>query len=50
MWNICSIFFSTVQKEDKAFVPIDKGKGVDELEKRIREFDSGHRGTLFTRS
>ena len=30
-------------KEDKAFVLIDKGKGVKELEKRIREFKSGDR-------
>ena len=30
-------------KEDKAFVLIEKGKGVNELEKRIREFDSGRR-------
>ena len=30
-------------KEDKAFVLINKGKGVNELEKRIREFDSGRR-------
>ena len=30
-------------REDKAFVLIDKGKGVNELEKRIREFKSGGR-------
>lgn len=30
-------------KEDKVSVLIDKGKGVNELEKRIREFDSGRR-------
>ena len=30
-------------KEDKVSVLVDKGKGVNELEKRIREFDSGHR-------
>lgn len=30
-------------KEDKASVLIDKGKGVNNLEKRIREFKSGNR-------
>lgn len=30
-------------REDKAFVLIEKGKGVNELEKRIRKFDSGRR-------
>jgi len=30
-------------KEDKAFVLIDKGKGVNDLEKRIREYESGDR-------
>ena len=30
-------------REDKAFVLIEKGKGVNELEKRIREFKSGGR-------
>lgn len=30
-------------REDKAFVLIDKGKGVNDLEKRIREFKSGGR-------
>ena len=30
-------------REDKAFVVIDKGKEVDDLERRIREFESGDR-------
>ena len=30
-------------REDKAFVLIDKGKEVDDLERRIREFESGDR-------